>query len=128
MFKYLRHDHTPSSCIRPRLCPRCAEEYSLEHGCPNKEKCINCEGDYLSGHSAYPIFQEKRRALLDQSKKQRAELLVLAERQQHRYDYHRNDYPTLNNYSIQPSARHSPRRTTEPSQKSYAQSIKQQRD
>jgi hypothetical protein len=87
--KCLRHDHTTSSCIRPRLRPICAEERSLEHECPNKEKCINCEDDHASGHSACPIVQEKPRALLDQSKKQRAELLVLAERQQHRYDYHR---------------------------------------
>jgi hypothetical protein len=67
--KCLRHDHTTSSCIRPRLCSRCAEEHSLEHGCQNKEKCINCEGDHTSGHSACPIVQEKRRALVDQSKK-----------------------------------------------------------
>jgi hypothetical protein len=124
--KCLRHDHTTSSCTRPRLCPRCAEEHSLEHGCPNKEKCINCKGDHASGHSACPIVQEKRRALLDQSKKQRAELLVLTERQQHRYDYQRSDYPTLTNYSSQPPGPQSPCRTTEPSQKSYAQLIKAQ--
>jgi hypothetical protein len=126
--KCLRHDHTTSSCIRPRLCPRCAEEHSLEHGCPNKEKCINCEGEHVSGHSACPIVQEKRRALLDKSKKQRAELLVLAERQQNRYEYHQNDYPTLNNNNLHPPASQSPRRTTESSQKSYAQSIKEQRN
>ncbi|CAF1076465.1 unnamed protein product, partial [Rotaria magnacalcarata] len=30
--KCLRHDHMTKSCSQPRLCPRCAEEHSLEHG------------------------------------------------------------------------------------------------
>lgn len=126
--KCLRHDHTTSSCTSPCLCPRCAEEHSLEHGCPNKEKCINCKNDHTSDHSVCPIVQEKRRALLDQSKKQRAELLVLAEHQQHNYEHYRSDYPTLIDYNTEPPAPQSPLRTTKSSQKSYAQSITERSD
>ncbi|CAF1176840.1 unnamed protein product, partial [Rotaria magnacalcarata] len=46
--KCLRHDHTTKSCSQPRLCPRCAQEHSLEHGCHNNEKCVNCGGDHIS--------------------------------------------------------------------------------
>ncbi|CAF4980464.1 unnamed protein product, partial [Rotaria magnacalcarata] len=77
--KCLRHDHTTKSCSQPRLCPRCAQEHSLEHGCHNNEKCVNCGGDHISGHSACPVVQEKRRALVEQAKIQRSDLLVRAE-------------------------------------------------
>ncbi|CAF2956154.1 unnamed protein product [Rotaria sp. Silwood2] len=125
--KCLKHDHTTRSCTRRRLCPRCAEEHSLEHGCPNQERCINCGGDHISGHSACPIVQEKRRVLVEQSKRQRAELLVLAERQQHRYDCHEREYPTLGNDNLQPPSSQMPHQTAESSQKSYAEMAKQQR-
>ncbi|CAF4620163.1 unnamed protein product, partial [Rotaria sp. Silwood2] len=125
--KCLKHDHTTRSCTRPRLCPRCADEHSLEHGCPNQERCINCGGDHISGHSACPIVQEKRRVLVEQSKRQRTELLVLAERQQHRYDFHERDYPTLGNDNLQLPSSQMPQQTTESSQKSYAEMTKQQR-
>ena len=87
-FKCLRHDHTTRACTSPRLCPKCAEEHSLEHGCPNHEKCINCgSSDHASGHSACAIVQEKRRALVEQGKKQKAEFLVQTERRFSQFDH-----------------------------------------
>ena len=83
--KYLRHDHKTKSCTSPRLCQKWAEEHSLENGCPDQEKCINCSGEHISGRSAYPVVQEQRRALVEHSKKQRAELMVQVEQQQHQY-------------------------------------------
>jgi hypothetical protein len=61
--KCLRQDHSTSSSTRPQLRPRYVEEHSLEHGCPNQERCINCGGNYISGPLACPIVKEKRRAL-----------------------------------------------------------------
>ncbi|CAF1927044.1 unnamed protein product [Rotaria magnacalcarata] len=93
--KCLRYDHTTKSCSRPRLCPKCAEEHTLEHGCPNQERSVNCGGDHISGHSACAVVQEKRRALVDLSKRQRAELLVLADRQQHQFGYQEREFPVI---------------------------------
>ncbi|CAF1249978.1 unnamed protein product [Rotaria sordida] len=127
--KCLRHDHTTNSYSRSRLCPRCAEEHSLENGCSNRERCINCGGgDHISGHSGCPIVQEKRRALVEQSKKKRAELLVLAERQQHQFVYQERDYPTLSNDNMPHSSSHIPRQSVEPSQRSYAHVAQKQRE
>lgn len=81
--KCLQHDHTTNTCTRRRLCPRCAEEHSLEKGCSNKEKCANCGGDHYSGHSACPIVQDRRRVLLDQAQRTKAELLVEVEQRLH---------------------------------------------
>ena len=126
--KCLRHDHTTKSCSRPRLCPRCAEEHSLENGCPNPERCVNCGGDHISIHSGCPVVQEKRCALAEQAKQQRAELLVLAERQQHQHHYQENDFPAVtNNNPLHSSSRVS----TQPmntSQRSYAHVIQKQND
>ena len=82
----LRHDHTTKSCSMPRLCPRCASEHTMENGCPNEMRCANCGGGHFSGNSACPIVQEKRRLLLDSAKKQRAELLSIADNQQHQHE------------------------------------------
>ncbi|CAF4742888.1 unnamed protein product [Rotaria sp. Silwood1] len=126
--KCLRHDHTTKSCSQPRLCPRCAAEHSLEHGCPNHEKCINCgSGDHISGHSACPIVQEKRRALVEQAKRKRAELLVLAERQHH-YNYQERDYPALINHNLSHSSSHISHQPVGSSQRSYAQATLNQRE
>ncbi|CAF3364524.1 unnamed protein product [Rotaria socialis] len=119
--KCLHHDHTTKSCSRPHLCPRCAEEHSLEHGWPNHERCINCDGDHISGHLACPVVQEKRHALAEQSKRQRSELLARAERQQHQYHFQGNDYPVLLNDNQSYSSTDIPHQTTESSQKSYGQ-------
>ncbi|CAF1203137.1 unnamed protein product [Rotaria sp. Silwood1] len=120
--KCLRHDHTTKSCSLPRLCPRCAEEHSLEYGCPNHERCINCGGDHISGHSACPVVQEKRRALVEQAKIQRAELLVRAEQQQQQqYVFQGSDYPALRNCNQLHSSCYIPRQSIESSQRSYAQ-------
>ena len=126
--KCLRHDHTTKSCTRPRVCPRCAEEHSLEHGCPNNEKCINCNGNHISGHSACPIVQEKRRALLEQSKIKRAELLVRAEHQQHHFELQKNDYPKLPNDSTNLTAANTLFPPTSSSQRTYVQSVMNQND
>ncbi|CAF3341205.1 unnamed protein product [Rotaria socialis] len=115
--KCLRHDHTTKSCSRPRLCPRCAEEHSLEHGCPNHERCINCGGDHISGHSACPVVQEKRHALAEQSKRQRSELLILAEQQRHQYHFQGSDYPALLNDNQSYSSTEIPHQAAESSQK-----------
>ncbi|CAF4093170.1 unnamed protein product [Rotaria socialis] len=117
----LHHDRTTKSCSRPHLCPRCAEEHSLEHGWPNHERCINCDGDHISGHLACPVVQEKRHALAEQSKRQRSELLARAERQQHQYHFQGNDYPVLLNDNQSYSSTDIPHQTTESSQKSYGQ-------
>ena len=124
--KCSRHDHTTKSCSRSRLCPRCAEEHSLENGCQNQERCINCGGDHISGHSACPVVQEKRRVLVEQSKKQRAELLVQMEKQQHQYGFQESDYPTLRNDNWPHSVSHIPRQSAEPFQRSFAQVAQKQ--
>ncbi|CAF2828461.1 unnamed protein product [Rotaria sp. Silwood2] len=108
--KCLRHDHTTKSCSLRRLCPRCAEEHSLEHGCPNHERCINCGGDHIFGHSVCPVVQEKRRALIEQANIQRAELLVRAEQQQ-QYAFQGSDYPALRNGNQLHSSCHIPRQS-----------------
>ena len=126
--KCLRHDHSTSSCSRPRLCPRCAQQHSLENGCPNKEKCANCEGDHISGHPACPIVQERRRTLVDQSKKQRAELLVLAERHQHQYDYSQDNYTTLNNKNRQFQSSQPPLQTADAAREHHAHVTKHQQN
>jgi hypothetical protein len=127
-FKCLRHDHTTKSCSRPRVCPRCAQEHSLENGCPNPEKCINCSGDHTSGHSACPVVQEKRRALVEQSKKQRTELLVQVERQQHLYNLQEGDYPALVGENVSHPTSHKPQQPGDSSQRSYAQVTMKQRE
>jgi hypothetical protein len=120
--KCLRHDHTTKSCTKARLCPKCATEHSLENGCENRERCINCEGNHISGHSACPIVQEKRQALVEQSKKQRAELLIRAEQQQHNHVHQRGDYPALNDNMMHlPS--HMPRQSADSTQKVCAQTL-----
>ncbi|CAF3974977.1 unnamed protein product [Rotaria magnacalcarata] len=93
--KCLRHDHTTKICSRPRLCPKCADEHSLEHGCPNQERCVNCNGNHISGHSACAVVQEKRRGLVELSKRQRAELLVVADRQQHQFGCEEREFPVI---------------------------------
>lgn len=115
--KCLQHDHTTKSCSSPRLCPRCATEHTMEFACSNDVRCANCGGGHFSGNSACPIVQEKRRTLLENSKKQRAELLVLAERQQcednstKTREGIRQPLDTIHHQSIQPQRR------------SYAQSV-----
>lgn len=81
----LQHDHPTRTCSKPRLCPKCAQEHSLGNGCSNEAKCANCGGDHYSGNSACPIVQERRRQLLLDEKKKRAELLVRTERKQHKW-------------------------------------------
>ncbi|CAF1009084.1 unnamed protein product [Rotaria magnacalcarata] len=76
--KCLRHDHTTKSCSRPRLCPKCAYEHSLEHGCPHQGRCINYGGDHISRHSASTVVQKKRR-----------------DRQQHQIDYEEREFPVI---------------------------------
>ncbi|CAF3146257.1 unnamed protein product [Rotaria socialis] len=126
--KCLRHDHSTKTCSLPRLCPRCAEAHSLENGCPNHERCINCGGnDHMSSNSACPIVQEKRRYLVEQSKKQKAELLILTDRQQHQYNFQDNDYPALANNDPQNIPTHMQQQSTESSQRSYAQATLKQR-
>ncbi|CAF3360716.1 unnamed protein product [Rotaria socialis] len=117
--KCLRHDHSTKTCSLPRLCPRCAEAHSLENGCPNHERCINCGGnDHMS---------EKRRNLVEQSKKQKAELLILTDRQQHQYNFQENDHPALANDDPRNIPSHMQQQITESSQRSYAQAILKQR-
>ncbi|CAF5198435.1 unnamed protein product, partial [Rotaria magnacalcarata] len=124
--KCLRHDHTTKSCSRPRLCPKCAEEHTLEHGCPNQERCVNCGGDHISGHSACAVVQEKRRALVDLSKRQRAELLVLADRQQHQFGYQEREFPVISkNMPIHLSSSVQSQQMNV-SQRTYAQVIQKQ--
>lgn len=123
--KCLRHDHTTSSCSHPRICPRCAEVHSLEQPCQNKVKCVNCGGEHISGHSACPIVQEKRQALVEQAKKHRAEMLVNSERHQNRYgtcDYDSRTAPMVNSGSIHHRTTQQP---NELPQKSYAQAVNQ---
>ncbi|CAF2081213.1 unnamed protein product [Rotaria magnacalcarata] len=126
--KCLRHDHATKSCSRPRLCRRCAEEHSLEHGCPNHEKRINCGGDHISGHSVCPVVQEKRHALVEQSMRQRSELLIQTERQQHQYHCQGSDYSALLNDNQSYSSTVTPHQTAESSQRSYAQVAFDQRE
>ncbi|CAF3036224.1 unnamed protein product [Rotaria socialis] len=95
--KCLRHDHTTKTCSRPRLSPKCTEEHSLEHGCQNQERCVNCRGDQISGHYACAVVQEKRQALVELSKRQRAELLVLPDRQQNQFGYQEREFPAISN-------------------------------
>ena len=82
----LRHDHTTKSCSQPRLCPRCATAHPMDNGCRNDMKCANCGGDHFSGNSACPVVQERRMTLQENAKKHRAELLIMAEHQQHHYE------------------------------------------
>lgn len=91
--KCLRHDHSTRTCSQPRLCPRCALEHSMENGCPNNVRCANCGGEHISGYAACPIVQEKRRALLEQTKRNRAELITLTERQQHQTSQQTTEIP-----------------------------------
>ena len=124
--KCLRHDHMTKSCSRSRLCPRCAKEHSFENGCPNHERCVNYGGDHISSHSACPIVQEKRRALQEQSKKQRAQLLVQIDRQQHQFDFQKSDYPALSNDNLLNSFSHILRQSAEHPQWLYAQIARRQ--
>ncbi|CAF2155938.1 unnamed protein product [Rotaria magnacalcarata] len=126
--KCLRHDRTTKSCSRPRLCPRCAEEHSLAHGCPNHEGCVNCGGNHISGHSACPVVQEKRHSLAKQSKRQTSELLVRAKQQQHLYHFQGSDYPALLNDNQSYSSTEISHQTAESSQKSYTQVTLNQRE
>jgi hypothetical protein len=127
-FKCLRHDHTTRTCASPRLCPKCAEEHSLEHGCPNHEKCVNCgSSDHASGHSACAIVQDKRRALVEQAKKQRADLLVRTEQQLSQYGHREGDFPAFGNHDervIPPQDQQGMKR----SQPTYAQVTSKQRN
>ena len=123
--KCLRHDHTTKSCSHPRLCPKCAEAHSLENGCPNQERCINCGGDHFSGHSACPVVQEKRRIIVEQSKRQRAELLVLAEKQQHQFTYRQHDFPILHSPMQTNSFSQIANQADNAPQRSYVQVVKQ---
>ncbi len=49
---------------------------------------------------------------------------MLAECQQHRYDFQERDYPTLDNDKLQAPSSQIPGQTTESSKKSYAQVTK----
>ena len=128
-FKCLRHDHTTRTCTSPRLCPKCAEEHSLEHSCPNHEKCINCgSSDHASGHSACGIVQEKRRVLVEQGKEQKAELLVQTEKQHSQYRLQQSDFPTLENHDEQSTMSHGHRPGMNRTQLTYAQVATKQRN
>jgi hypothetical protein len=73
--------------------------------------------------------QEKRRALVDQSKKQRAELMVQVERQQHRFDRQGGDCQAFTNDNLMHSSSNiPPHQDTESSQKLYAQMAPRQRE
>ncbi|CAF4939836.1 unnamed protein product, partial [Rotaria socialis] len=82
-------------------------------------RCINCGGDHISGHSACPVVQEKRHALAEQSKRQRSELLIRAERQRQRHQYHfqGSDYPALLNDNQSYLSTEIPHQAAESSQK-----------
>ncbi|CAF0858230.1 unnamed protein product [Adineta steineri] len=126
--KCLRHDHLTKSCTLARLCPRCAEEHSLENGCNNPVKCINCDGDHTSGHSACPIVQQKRHALMEQAKKQRAELLVRADQQQHTYKVQEDDYPAIRNDDTRLLHSQVTHQSAEGHRRTYAQTTTKQHD
>jgi hypothetical protein len=115
-----RHDHTTKSCSLPRICLRCAKEHTMENGCPNEVSCANCGGDHFFGNSACLIVHEKRRLLLDNTKKQRANLLIQVDIQRHRNGPPQNGAfeETYNQRSS-----NSPSRIRKHSERVYAQAV-----
>ena len=58
----------------------------------------------MSGSSACPIVQEKRRALLEHAKNQRADMMVLAERRALPYMNHNQGFSSQSTSRANPSA------------------------
>ena len=122
--KCLRHDHATKDCTHPRLCPRCATEHHLEHRCQREVKCVNCGGSHMSGSSACPVVQEKRRALLEHAKNQRAEVMVLAERRAQPYTNRGQGFSSQSTSRANPSAIDTPKMPHNPMARQYAHVVK----